>query len=203
MSKGSLENLNIGETIGLLIESLCHKIRTPLSVVSNDLKYFETTLGKEETSRSLRRIDEIKNTLKECAEFLNIGNNPISAAELCQSLGIPSEDLADFNNLTLPHGEKLKLAGQYLKKLLSEFELTAASSSIFKVESLSDGLSIYALVDKGVSGETRELLVFKELGMEGSPLSALTYILLKESGAQISLSPEGESHAKITITLFR
>jgi hypothetical protein len=203
MRKEASENLNLADSVALLIESLCHKIRTPLSVVSNDLKYFETTLGKEETSRSLRRIDEIKNILKECAEFLNISGNPLSALALCQDLGITLKDPSQCANLVIHDGEKIKLAAHYIKRLLTEFGLTTKSENVFEFNSDHEGIHLSALINKEIHEEAKELSVFRVLGMEGSPLSALACILLDGSTSQITISPENQTTAKLTIKLPR
>ena len=47
------------KVISCLCRSLSHRIRTPLSVISNDLSYFSTKLGDDECSRALNKCREI------------------------------------------------------------------------------------------------------------------------------------------------
>ncbi|MCB9029468.1 MAG: hypothetical protein H6619_00315 [Deltaproteobacteria bacterium] len=55
--------------IHALTRALAHKIRTPLSVISNDLSYFQSQLEPGETERGLRKVREINEILKLCGEL--------------------------------------------------------------------------------------------------------------------------------------
>lgn len=53
------------ELVTALLQALAHKIRTPLSVISNDLNYFATLIDPDECSRSKRRCHEIDQILRD------------------------------------------------------------------------------------------------------------------------------------------
>lgn len=55
------------ELICNLLSALSHKLRTPLSVIKNDLSYFQSVLPVGECDRSLRKCDEISALLHELA----------------------------------------------------------------------------------------------------------------------------------------
>ncbi|MCB0332920.1 MAG: hypothetical protein KDD55_05435 [Bdellovibrionales bacterium] len=50
-----------------LIRGVSHRVRTPLSVVSNDLSYFKTLIDPEECERSIVRCREISEILRDAA----------------------------------------------------------------------------------------------------------------------------------------
>ena len=52
-----------------LISELVHKVRTPLSVISNDLNYLKELNRTEEYDRALRKIYEIDQLLNEFNEL--------------------------------------------------------------------------------------------------------------------------------------
>lgn len=67
------------EILQALLQGISHSIRTPLSVVSNDLTYFKTLIDPEECERSLVRIRDIAaflrtvtNATKLTGEFQNV-----------------------------------------------------------------------------------------------------------------------------------
>jgi len=51
----------------VLMKVLSHKVRTPLSVVMNDLSYYDGLLPDEECDRPLRRCREIADLLSYCS----------------------------------------------------------------------------------------------------------------------------------------
>lgn len=55
------------ETHRVLLKVLSHKVRTPLSVVMNDLSYYSSLLPAEECDRPLRRCREIADLLSYCS----------------------------------------------------------------------------------------------------------------------------------------
>ena len=61
---------------------LSHKMRTPLSVISNDLSYFETKIDPSECERSKRRCRELSELLKE----LSLSNIETQTSLDCQIL---------------------------------------------------------------------------------------------------------------------
>ncbi|MCB0333050.1 MAG: hypothetical protein KDD55_06090 [Bdellovibrionales bacterium] len=61
---------NIANQLGHLLRGIAHDVRTPLSVISNDLQYFATQLPKGECDRSLRRCKEISEHLSALSSIL-------------------------------------------------------------------------------------------------------------------------------------
>ncbi len=53
--------------LAFLAHALAHRIRTPLSVISNDLHYFKSLLPSGEVDRSLERAREIDKILRQAA----------------------------------------------------------------------------------------------------------------------------------------
>lgn len=47
-----------------LVKALSHRVRTPLSVISNDLNYYKTVYAQEDFLRGIARCREITDTLK-------------------------------------------------------------------------------------------------------------------------------------------
>ncbi len=67
---GASKSTNIANLLDHLLRGLAHDIRTPLSVISNDLQYFATQLPKGECDRSLRRCKEISEHLSALSAIL-------------------------------------------------------------------------------------------------------------------------------------
>ncbi len=57
------------ELIGALLRSLAHTVRTPLSVVSNEIQYFSSLLPKGESDRALTRCRDIDQLLRRYAQI--------------------------------------------------------------------------------------------------------------------------------------
>ncbi len=62
MSENTKDTLALN-LLSSLVRALSHQIRTPLSVISNDLSYFKNLLPEGECQRSLERCKEISNIL--------------------------------------------------------------------------------------------------------------------------------------------
>jgi len=55
--------------LACLCRALAHKIRTPLSVISNDLSYLQTIVPKEECQRGLESVRAIAHVLKSFSQL--------------------------------------------------------------------------------------------------------------------------------------
>ena len=62
------------DLIAHFLKGLAHKLRTPLSVVSNDLSYYKTLLPDEDLSRSISRCREVSDILKLANSIVSSGN---------------------------------------------------------------------------------------------------------------------------------
>lgn len=79
---------NLIAIVSALIRALSHKIRTPLSVISNDLSYLKTLLPNEDIDRDLSKVKLISELLRDCTESLSIKEKEsiISPEQLLRSL---------------------------------------------------------------------------------------------------------------------
>jgi len=70
--------------VSALVRALSHQIRTPLSVISNELSYFKTLLPADECNRSLERCRGISEILSEISPkcLHDFSLNRIELAEL-------------------------------------------------------------------------------------------------------------------------
>jgi len=191
------KQLKINDSLDLMvqfIEALCHKIRTPLSVISNDLSFFEATLGKDEIARSKRRLDEIKVILKECAEVSNLAEQSIRLSEVVAPFLSKEECPTPFEIRYLEWGEKAKLALSFLKRILSEAGLLSSMHDAIRgVIAESDfapsQLKINCL--KEISKPSSGLELLRDLGLSSSPLTPLICILLDSCDVELTGTPQG------------
>lgn len=65
--------------ISAFLKALAHKIRTPLSVISNDLSYFQSKLPQGETKQSSEKIATINNLF---SKYNAIGDGELKAAQI-------------------------------------------------------------------------------------------------------------------------
>jgi len=178
------------------IEALCHKIRTPLSVISNDLSFFESTLGKEEISRSKRRLDEIKIILKECAEVSNLSDQSIRLSDVVAPFLSKEECPTQFEIRYLENGENTKLGLSFLKRVLSETGLLSTlHDSIRGVVADYEGAPIQLKITclKEIYQPASGLDLLIALGLSSSPLTPLICILLDSCDVGITGIPQGAS----------
>lgn len=68
--------------VSLLQRSLAHAIRTPLSVVSNELQYLSSQYGEEDCSRALVKCGEISDILGRFNARLRCGPEPLPLKEI-------------------------------------------------------------------------------------------------------------------------
>ena len=103
-------------------QSLAHRVRTPLSVISNDFSYFKSLIDPEECERGLRRVKEISTILDEVsAPFeLNLDDEDYvltSMAQLLSQTGIEHSG-DDFSISTKTKGLLYTL--EALKKMIEK-----------------------------------------------------------------------------------
>ena len=55
-----------------VIHDIAHKVRTPLSVITNELSFLESKLQPEELNRLKRASESITNTLKEYTQQYSV-----------------------------------------------------------------------------------------------------------------------------------
>lgn len=67
------------DLLSAFLRALSHKIRTPLSVISNDLTYFQTLVPNEDFSRAIGKVQDI-------SEILRSFSQPIGVTLKLQSL---------------------------------------------------------------------------------------------------------------------
>ena len=78
--------------------ALAHKLRTPLSVLSNDLSYFKSKLGVEECEASERKCEEIAQILREITSVggVQLDLKLLTVTELLRALDI--QGVCDTDN---------------------------------------------------------------------------------------------------------
>ncbi len=176
----------IQDSITHLIEALCHKIRTPLSVISNDLVFLETTLGPSEVERSKRKIEEIKNILRECSEIVNLPRNNVSLGEIAEVLKIdylPPEE----KNAQIVNGAAVKLGIVYLQKLIEHLR---DENVLPEIAVESDTAVISLLVKASIKLKLTNIEIFNALNLTSQPQAALSNLLLVSNGATIIGEPD-------------
>lgn len=173
------------------IDALCHRIRTPLSVVSNDLAFFETLLGQPEVERSKRRLEEIKSLLQECSQILKVTPGPLSTTEVVA----PFSTKVDIPSRTIDKGKEAQLGCVFLRKLLSEVGLDEVAS---QADILLDGdlLSIIVTLPNPISSNAQGaqgMAALQLLGISSSPIAPLAILLFDSVGAEIRTDKSSNS----------
>jgi hypothetical protein len=79
------KGLSSTELIGAFLHSLGHTLRTPLSVISNELYYLASLTPKGECDRAIRRCTELSETLKRVS-VLSRADSPHEEVDLAQVL---------------------------------------------------------------------------------------------------------------------
>ena len=90
--------------VSLLQRSLGHAIRTPLSVISNELQYLSAQFGEEECSRALLKCGEISDILGRLNGRLRCGPEPLPLKEIIsafQAQGFTVQGQEDSPGLSL------------------------------------------------------------------------------------------------------
>ncbi len=164
------------------IDALCHRIRTPLSVVSNDLAFFETLLGQSEIERSKRRLDEIKSILLECSQILKVTPGPLPLSDVVS----PFSAKVTIPSRSIDKGKEAQLGCLFLRKLLSEVGLDeAAGQSLVSLE--GDLLSITITLPNQISTSAQGMEALQALGVSSSPIAPLAVLLFDSAGAELRI----------------
>ena len=120
------------------LNAFSHALRSPLSVISNDLAYWERSLGAEEVQRGKQTVTRISNLLEELEKILkplSEDKTSVNIIELLNAKGA-SQTISrevDLNRLkgALDSLCKIFLVTHWnVKSLGSEFELLGTSDSI-------------------------------------------------------------------------
>lgn len=77
-----LARMDYSRLFSILMQGLAHQLRTPLSVISNDLSYFKTKLGDGDCVRSAAKVREISNILKDLALIENNTQQELTCSDL-------------------------------------------------------------------------------------------------------------------------
>jgi len=101
--------------LSAFVRALAHKVRTPLSVITNDLTYLRTLVPPEECERSLERSREIANLLRRLCDGCDAD---LDLRPLTLSAVLPP-NLASLSECTVVGDEqKLRLAFEFLNEVL-------------------------------------------------------------------------------------
>ena len=204
-----------------LARSLSHRLRTPLSVISNDLTYFQSLLPPHECARGISRCREISAVLTELARLNGapLLREPLEVARVYEEL-MGMERFASGSNCRALVGsvrvdlEKLKLSLDLLcdSLLLAGFFVSAEKDSICLEPSVMPGCFKLQMVlavgqdgrieaDKGVEfGSLTEFLcVHHRLD---SHLAVVTDLLLWSNECKFALT-SSNSAIDVTVALDR
>jgi signal transduction histidine kinase len=188
MDEGVQKNKDIQASVVSLIEALCHKIRTPLSVISNDLVFYEPILGADEIQRSKRKIEEIKIILKECSEIVNLKVENSSLGQIADIVGAELSKM-ELNSIQIKNGSSIALALSYLWRIISD--LACSRPLISSCENPSQIQALFSIKTR-VEQRSCNLELFNNLNLTNSPHAALSNLLLCGSGGSIIGTPNGE-----------
>ncbi len=130
VAQANLEQNKTLLVLSALTHALNHRIRSPLSVISNELIFLKEKLGEDEVKRPLRHLQEIIEVLNDIS---NLG--PTSASAQPITLSIFSRDCLSIRSI--PKGmEKISLlldpalskaACAYLQRLFQKLEIDMRS----------------------------------------------------------------------------
>lgn len=109
-----------------LLKALSHKIRTPLSVISNDLHFISSTYPQADSGRAREKVDDIAEILSESIRLLSKPSiiETFDIAEIFKDIGVKSEVSERIRS------DKL-LLGQALSTLKTPFPYTVQGSAQF------------------------------------------------------------------------
>lgn len=185
-------------SLASLIEALCHKIRTPLSVISNDLVFYESTLGADEIQRSKRKVEEIKNTLKECSEIVNLRVEDLALGDIAKIAGLKFDN-TELETIIIKNGSSFALGLSYLWRIVSD--LACSNPKVTICDDNSNQLQTFFSIRVKISQASRDLDLFKNLNLTNSPQAALSNLLLCGNGGSIVGTPNGDlTDIKITFS---
>ncbi len=199
MSEGIQKQTELQASVASLIEALCHKIRTPLSVISNDLVFYESTLGADEIQRSKRKVEEIKNILKECSEIVNLKVDDLALGDIFKIAGLKLDD-PELETIKIKDGSSFALGLSYLWRIVSN--LACSNPKIAVCDNNLIQLQAFFSIRVKIPQASRDLDLFKNLNLTNSPQAALSNLLLCGNGGSIVGTPNGE-HTDIKITFSR
>jgi len=189
------------------IDALCHKIRTPLSVISNDLSFFETLLGSAEIDRSIRRVEEIKSILSDCSQVLKISPRTRTLKETLATF-VSEQTLAELDETAdkkIEYSSELETSLVLLYHALNEKkEFEEARRSLISDAKVTDDIAAISIalpahleIKKKKSQVTFKIL--KEALNVSSPMLPLAYSLLTSVDAEMFL----ENRADNTFLIIR
>ena len=74
--------------LSALLRALAHKIRTPLSVISNDLNFIKSTGFEVECARDLVKVKQISDLLRRCTSSVlqSATSNSLTITEICECI---------------------------------------------------------------------------------------------------------------------
>jgi hypothetical protein len=143
--------------IKLLLASLSHRLRTPMSVVSNDLQYFHKKDPQLEADKTLNSINNMAQTLSQAENLSNIFSEIVATKNYKKLFEFVSETLSrDYQwDLDLISAENIKLS------IKNENSYSASNicgiarmySDLFKKESIEILLIDSACADLNITQE--------------------------------------------------
>jgi hypothetical protein len=133
MSEAPLTSLEI---LSALSHALSHQIRTPLSVISNDLFYLQSLVPEGECARALKRCQEISAVLQSVALQEELFESP-AAISAREAFGLfSSEEQRGADKILVQASPAiLELLGKSLKELLALLGTEAARFSLRSADS--------------------------------------------------------------------
>ena len=166
--------------LSALIKTLTHKLRSPLSVICNDLNFLKDKLADAEIERPLRRAQEISDILKTLDKMRIAPTKPsmVSLDDFCREclpgyVQAPSDLKAQIR---LDCG-LCKLAFEQLKALLEYLKLKTSCVLVVQGSKLS------------VNFKSSEALPGALLALKGRHYSSLSQALILDLGLDLLQPP--------------
>ncbi len=184
-----------GTALALLsafVRAIAHKVRTPLSVITNDLSYLQTLVPPNECDRSLERSREIANLLRRLCE---VGDAEVVLKPLLLGAVLPP-NLAGLSELTVLGDEsKLRLAFEFMNEVLfalgrGAMDVAGSVTQASSIIELRHAMDVARPEIDGQSFETFTSLVNLALERD-SPFPPLLDALLLAHGCGMQLRISG------------
>lgn len=191
-----------------LMRALSHKIRTPLSVISNDLSFFKSCLPTEDVDRSLQKVKVIGDILRSASDGAGVvvGSGPVTVGDwhvASQAAGWSSSPAASGEGalqLGVTHGA-LSAIARYSHELLG-----GSAGSLCALVVLEDRVTQRICLPSSVTIDSpRESLTesIPALGCGDSLLPPILDAIVWASGGSLSVGRCGEPVVEISFPILR
>jgi hypothetical protein len=188
------------DLLSAFCHALAHQLRTPLSVISNDLAYFKSILPAGETERSAKRLNEVTGLLKKLNQNFKgaLSMQPVEAAVIFKEFEWQEDKFIAAD------AEKLRWAWEGLK----ESFLALCADSAGAVEAAhQDGKLLLKLRTAAATqsaaqnGSITLSEFFNRCYGQDNVEAVLWDAIFGAHGAQITLAAESKITLSIVLTL--